>query len=296
MKFVMPLHDCYFNEERFDFSDDIHSIQRFRIDEHKNLEFFFSEYDKMQMGHCNHALVADSSDMNGSNYKNFLNDTVLLILACKAFGDAAFFKIYTICAESIDNHVVRGYEPMSFYYELKNHRYDNTIVNSRKRIRHLKRENLIKSDSYFPELKKMWKVSNRTRNAMHFLLKAYRSGYWADNFLANMVGLEALFSSDRRQGMTRTICDRVSGFLEEYENCEYDDIENLYNVRSQIAHGKLPFDDLGGRDKKTIAAAHAEMVIVTALKKIIDAKIYTKYESPMEIQEFWGQFDKMKKK
>lgn len=265
----------------------MHSIQPFVLHEHDNLGYFFSEHDRFNMENRSHALVLEGDQVTQANFKDHLRRSDVLVLSCRAFGNAGFFVKYRICVDNWKYHSTLN-EPMMWHHQLANNRTDNEIIQARRKGNGLKACRIQLGDRYYPHLRRLWDTSNRTRNAVYFMMKGFRSGYWADSFLAYMLAIEALLSSDGRRSMSRTVCERASQLLKDRPHCTFDEIRRLYDVRSEIVHGKIPTDGLGSFDCNIIAVAHAELILVEVMKKLIDDNIYPKYGNGHQIQNYLG--------
>lgn len=130
-------------------------------------------------------------------------------------------------------------------------------------------------------------VSNRTHNAIFFMYCAYFStGHAMSLFQLLFTVLEALFSKETRGGATRTVCERASAFLGSRSHCTYSDIERLYNIRSELVHGKRNAT-AGGEN---LADAHElEFVVTECMKKMLDERTYLKYEDLSVKEQYLNQ-------
>ena len=98
-------------------------------------------------------------------------------------------------------------------------------------------------DKGFSNLLKMDLISNRTHNALYFLYLGFFNFHWFAAFIFLMSALEALFSKEESGEVTKTICSRVSHFLNSKPKCTYKDVEMLYDIRSRMLHGNIKVSD-----------------------------------------------------
>ena len=98
--------------------------------------------------------------------------------------------------------------------------------------------------------------------------------------------LEALFSKDGGGAATKTICKRASSFLGLQPRCTYSDIEKLYNIRSELVHGRREASESGGN----LANAHElEFVVTQCMKKMLSERIYLKYRDLADKEQYFNQ-------
>jgi len=118
-------------------------------------------------------------------------------------------------------------------------------------------------------------ISYRCHNALYFMYLATHTTHWIDSFMFLMSTLETIFSKDERGGATKTICTRVSSFLEPKSRCEYSDIDHLYDIRSRIVHGNIMAKKDPGENLKKLH--HLQYIVIECMKKILQEKVYLKF-------------------
>jgi hypothetical protein len=130
-------------------------------------------------------------------------------------------------------------------------------------------------------------VSNRTHNAIYFMYGAYfTAGHALYLFVLLFTVLEALFSKEEGGAATRTICERASSFLDSQPRCTYSDIERLYNIRSELVHGRRRASESG----ENLADAHElEFLVTECMKKMLAERIYVKYKDVAEKEKYFDQ-------
>ena len=130
-------------------------------------------------------------------------------------------------------------------------------------------------------------VSNRTHNAIYFMYGAYFNARHATYlFVLLFTVLEALFSKEGGGAATKTICKRVSGFLGSQPRCTYSDIERLYNIRSELVHGRRKAAD----SSDNLADTHElEFVVTECMKKVLADRTYLKYKDVDDKEKYFDQ-------
>lgn len=130
-------------------------------------------------------------------------------------------------------------------------------------------------------------VSNRTHNAIYFMYGAYFNTRHATYlFVLLFTVLEALFSKEEGGAATKTICKRVSCFLGSQARCGYSDIERLYNIRSELVHGRRKAAD---SDENLADTHELEFVVTECMKKVLAERIYLKYKDVEEKEKYFEQ-------
>ena len=122
----------------------------------------------------------------------------------------------------------------------------------------------------YSNLLQMHTISNRTQNALYFLYRGFHSTQMIDSFMFLMSAIESLFSAENRGSVTKTICSRVSSFLNRKARCNNQDIHGLYDLRSKIVHGRVVVnDDIKGQ----LPTLHElEYVVTECMKKMLKKK------------------------
>ena len=269
MRIVMPLFDfVYEDSQEFVFGDGRYALRRFVADDEIPQIDGLSKLDIQYMKMEYWALVAEDPDVD--RYKQEVN---ILLLSFKIYKLARPFMKYHLCKEDT-RLCLRINETMQY-------------ILPEKSTRQISFSDLVIINNGFSNLLKMDAVSNRTHNALYFLYRGFFSKKWMDAFIFLMIAVESLFSKEEAGGATKTICSRVSKFLECKSRCEYKDIENLYNIRSEIIHGKIEAND-NPRDNLT-ELHDLECVVTECMKKILDQKIYLIYGNVQQKESYYNQ-------
>jgi hypothetical protein len=251
----MPLFDFNYQDLReFVFEGGRYALRCF--DAHNELPKvdLFSKRDIHVMEFQPWALVAENPDL--TKYKEEINILILSFKICKL---SRLFIKYRLCKE--DATLCRLLNETTHYISPEVELYtfeDLRVINSR-----------------FSNLKEMSTISNRTHNAIYFMFRGFLSGKMIDTFIFLMAAIESLFSNETMGGATRTICTRVSKFLECKTRCEYKDIEKLYDLRSKMVHGRVIISDEVKGQLPTLY--ELEYVLRECMKKMLDEKIYLLY-------------------
>lgn len=270
MRIVMPLFDfCNESSQEFIFGDGRYALRKFVADNEIPPIDLFSKLDieYMRQDTC-WALVTEDAKLD--KYKQEVN---ILLLSFKIYKLAPLFIKYRLCKED-DSLCSRLNDTMRDVLREKSSRL-------------ITRDDLEVINNGFSNLLEMHPVSNRTQNSLYFLYRGFHSTKMIDSFMFLMSAIESLFSNEEQRGMTKTICSRVSNFLDHEFRCEYKDIEELYDLRSKIVHGKVIVnDDIKGQ----LETLHKlEYVVTQCMKKILDEKIYPIYKDVQKKERYFDE-------
>lgn len=267
MRVVMPLFDfSYYNGEEFPFIEGKYALQSFIADEEIPQIKLFSKLDIDYMEMESWALVAENPDT--SKYKQEVN---LLLLSFRIYKLARVFIKYRLCKEDV-NLCSRLNNTMG--YILPRESTNLVTTNDLKTI-----------NKGFLKMLEMDTISNRTHNALYFMYRGFCSEKMMDAFLLLMIALESLFSNEEHYGATKTICSRVSNFLDSKSGCMYNDIEELYVLRSNITHGRIVVsDEIKG---KLQTLYKLQYVIIECMKKILNEDVYTIYKNVKDKENYF---------
>ena len=253
----MPLFD-FDNEssEEFVFSGGKYAIRKFNAEDEIPEVPGLSELDIKYIKQESWALVAEDPDL-----KKYREEINILLLAFRIFQLARVFIKYRLCKED-DSYCSR----LNDYLHIVMPNKSNGIIT-------LNDLNII--DKGFSRLLQMDTISNRTHNAIYFMYRGFCAGKMIDSFLFLMCSIESLFSNEERFGATKTICSRVSKFLDYRLGYEYKDIEKLYDLRSKIVHGKIVVEDEIKGQLNTLYKL--QYALVECMKKMLNEEIYLIY-------------------
>jgi hypothetical protein len=273
MRIVMPLFqfECA-EKEGFQFSEKNLMIKKFDSSkEIPNIELF-SKFDINYMKQTSWAIVYEHDAI--PNYKQRIN---FLLLSFRIFfeGKTPYIK-YRLCLEN-EQECWRLQTPITFINQMEKDRPSYSI------------DDLTMIEKGFANLSEMYEISTRCHNAIYFLFLSFTTIHWTASYLFFMNALEAIFSKDDRGSATKTICTRVSSFLDSKDEKTYKDIENLYNIRSDITHGRIEVneDPLNNLQK----LYKLQTIIILCMKKIVEEKIYIEFKDPTSRNKYLEKFD-----
>ena len=268
MRIVMPLFD-FDNEssEEFVFSGGKYALRKFNAEDEIPEVPGLSELDIEYIKQESWALVAEDPDL-----KKYREEINILLLAFRIFKMARVFIKYRSCKED-DSYCTR----LNDYLHIVMPNKSNGIIT-------LNDLNVINKG--FSKLLQMKPISDRTRNAIYFMYRGFCAGKMIDSFLFLMCAIEALFSKENPGGATKTICSRVSKFLGNKSGYEYNDINELYVLRSNITHGRVVVgDEIKG---KLNTLYKLQDVLVECMKKILDKEIYLIYSDVQNNERYFN--------
>lgn len=261
MRIVMPLFEFGYSEsEPFIFSGNQLKIEGFNAKEEIPEIDLFSKYDTDDMGLESWALVFDDDDITGHRTKSNL---ILLSFRILSKGKPPFIK-YRLCKEDVKK-CARLTSTMTYIHEYEN----NRLIYSK--------NDLEVVEKGFKALGEMDEVSTRCHNALYFLFLAFHTTQWILSFMLLMNTIEAIFSKDKPGGATKTICTRLSSFLDSKPRCEYNDIDHLYDIRSRIVHGNIVASEEPGENLEQLF--HLQYIVIECMKKILNDRIYLNFEN-----------------
>lgn len=270
---VMPLFDFVNTSEReLAFGDGRYSLRRFRPDVDIPADVpGLSTMDLDYLRREQWALVAEDPDR--TVYKEDINR---LLLSFKIHTLGRLFIKYRLCVSdaSLSSIVTQRM----------------THILAEKNPKTVSLAQLGQVNAGFERLQEMDAingVSNRTHNAIFFMYGAYFATQHASHlFVLLFTVLEALFSKEGGGAATETICKRTSAFLGSQARCTYSDIKRLYNIRSELVHGRRSATAAG----ENLADAHElEFVVAECMKKMLAESIYLKYKVVADKEFYFNQ-------
>jgi hypothetical protein len=273
IRVVMPLFDFVNTDgQEFVFGDGTYSLRKFRPaadipDDVPGLSKMDLEYLKREQW----ALVAE--DVDPAVYKEDINR---LLLSFKIHTLGRLFIKYRLCAT--DPSLCSMIEQRMTY------------VLAEKSSRMVSLRQLEEVNVGFERLQEMDAVngvSNRTHNAIFFMYSAYFStGHASNLFVLLFTVLEALFSrEDGGKGAVNTVCKRASAFLRSQPRCTEPDIKRLYNVRSELLHGRRKAGKAGENLADT---QELEFVVTECMKKMLVERVYLKYKDLADKEKYFN--------
>ncbi len=273
MRIVMPLFDFYNDStEEFVFEGGKYALRRFNPNDEIPKTDLFSKLDIEYMKEECWALVAQDPDTN--KYEQEVN---ILLLSFRIYKSAPVFIKYRLCKDDV--YLCR--------------RLCDTMrpILPKESCRIITPNDLNIINEGFKNLLCMEAISDRTHNAGYFLYRGLCSDKMIDSFVLLMMAVESLFSSEKRGGETKTICSRVSNFLDCRPRCRSEDIAKLYDLRSKIVHGKLVVgDDIKGQ---LGTLYELQYVVTQCMRKMLYDKIYLIYGDVQEKERYFNELVNM---
>jgi hypothetical protein len=270
---ILPLFNFqYSDRDDFAFSDGRLSIRQFNTWSTLPDREIFSQRDRDSIGAVNKALVAEASDLSG-----YALDATLLLITFRLLAQ--------------ENRIT----PIIKYRLSDVSEYCSRIDDTEKHIQLPGYLFQVYSPADFPEIDRIFvllrsveRTSQRLKNALYFIYRAFNSAHWIDAFLFYMGALEALFSLDRKGPARTTICGRAAGLLND-PNWSFHEIEELYDIRSRIAHGRLE----AGRDstENLQLTARMEVLVKRCMRRLVEIDALKHYSEESTRTKFLSQFD-----
>lgn len=259
MKIIIPLFDFASEDNKeYNFKCRPYSIKQLDFsNEVPNIDLF-SKQDIRFMKCKEWGIVIE-----GNIPPNYEEEINLLLIALRIATKRSAFIKYMLCKEKIALNKIL-HETMTHILEDEPAIVNYSVLNN--------------VNEYFDQLLEMNVISHRTHNAIYFLYRAFHTTHWVDSFIFLVSFLESLFSKDDKRGATRTICTRVNNFISDPNIVTYDIMEKLYDVRSEMVHGKInltnnmPQENL--KDLKSL-----ENISIAVLEKFIENNLYESYNT-----------------
>lgn len=263
MKIIMPLFGFFYTDNvPFLFSYPGLSLDRLEGKDIPSLDGF-SKIDIQQIKLEQWALIYQVEDNDyKDDYKEYVN---LLLLAFRLFSQPhpPFIK-FSICEEEAkcSARISMTMQPHNYRTGKSRDPFDQI--------------QLKEVNEGFKHLQEMKKISARAKNALYFLFEAYRAEKFGVSFVMMMIVLESLFSKDEPpyNETKKTICQRASTLLNSSDKCTKQDIEKLYDLRCDIVHGRIDFNDQQRNNLDELA--HLEYVITQCFRKLTADENYKK--------------------
>ncbi|KKL48841.1 hypothetical protein LCGC14_2321490, partial [marine sediment metagenome] len=275
-KIIMPLFDFRNKDEvEYAFLDGRYILQRFEPKDELTKEKGFSEKDRTDISFARWAIFVDNAEKY--NYQDEVNILLLALRLAKKCRAFIKFRLSPNCRKRIS----RISNTIQF-----------TIMDDTTRI--IESSDLDKADEIFKKLIDMRMVSSRTHNAVLFLYKAYHSSGWMDAFIYYMMCLESLFSKERKGDSEKTICLRVSVFLNDKYGTKYDDIQPLYELRSKLVHGSFALNEETPPGVHLARLKKLEDLMINVFQLFLDQDIHKLYGDLNKKEEYFNELSRTK--
>ena len=261
MRVVMPLFGFTYRGNMFQFSDN-YSLEHFNYEKDVPQDLAgLSEIDVSHISLENWALIANNPN------EGYCSEINLLLMALRIYAQSNAFIKWRFFAEDSGNSVRIG----------SNGRFRNLAMTSSCRIEETK---LSTVRDGFLNLLEMYQVSDRTKNALYFVWKGLCSSKHIDAYIFLVCALEALFSNETPEDVTKTLIKRIQKFLSGIKGFGGDQIKKIYKIRSDMVHGRIPHTDKNSEQAKQNIKnlGKLESLVSTCIKKISNEKIYLLYK------------------
>lgn len=261
MRVVMPLFEFSYRGNRFQFTDN-YSLEHFEYEKDVPRDLAgLSELDVSHISLENWALIANNPN---ESYRSEIN---LLLMALRIYAQSNAFIKWRFCKEDSGNSARIG------DYE----RFRNLAMTS---SRSIGESGLSTVRDGFLNLLEMYRVSDRTKNALYFIWRGLCSRKHIDAYIFLVCAIEALFSSEIPEDVTKTLIKRTQKFLSGIKGFGGDQVKRIYKIRSDMVHGKIPHTNKDSEQAKQNIEklGKLESLVFTCIKKMLDEKIYLQYK------------------
>ena len=163
------------------------------------------------------------------DYKQNLN---LLLLAFRITKHSDISIKYIICKNALN---LSSKYSDDWKYAIADQFYKSNF-------KELNSEDLDDVVKVFNNLQEFCQVSPRTMHVVNFLFLSYTSYYWMEIYILLMTSLETLVSPPTEEKITSQIIKRTRRLINDPEICSKNNIDNLYQLRSNIIHGRVLVD------------------------------------------------------
>lgn len=269
MRVVMPLFEFNYGESRFQFTEK-YSLERFDYEKDVPQDLAgLSKLDISQISLEHWAIVANNPN---ESYRAEIN---LLLMAFRIYTQANAFIKWRFSEEDSGNSArITSYD-----------RFRKLAMTS---SRNVEEKGLRAARDGFLNLLEMYRVSDRTKNALYFIWRGLCSRKHIDAYILLVCAIEALFSNETPDGVTKTLIKRTQKFLSEIKGLGGDQIKRLYKIRSDMVHGRIPHTDKdSAQSKQNIKnLGKLESLVFACVKKMLDERIYLQYKDTDEKEKF----------
>jgi hypothetical protein len=119
--------------------------------------------------------------------------------------------------------------------EIRKIRDDYPFVPDRNVTAIIKSQEFKKIAKLYSGFNKFKTINKRTRNALYFLCMAYRASGWLESLIFHVCALETLTSGQNRErNITEYFIERIHNII----GYNKDKLEKIYNIRSELVHGR----------------------------------------------------------
>ena len=195
-------------------------------------------------------------------YRSEIN---LLLVAFRIYAQSDTFIKWHFCKENPSHSTCL------------NDRFRNLAMTS---SINLTEQNLNSVKDGFLKILEMYQISDRTKNALYFIWRGLCAEKHIDAYILLVCAIEALFSNEASEDVTKTLIKRTQKFLSGIKGFGGDQVKKIHKTRSDMVHGRIAHTDkkdLAQRKQNIKKLAKLELLVFACIKKILKEKIYLKY-------------------
>ena len=201
----------------------------------------------------------------------------LFLLICRIDSNSSIGIKYVICrnAPHLSDRFSEFWKP--------------ALIGSKSGVEHFNTTLLKKLLIRYNRLLDFNSLSTRTAHALNFLLLAYTSYYWMESFILFITSLETLVSPSSENQITSKILKRTVKLINNVEICSKTKLEKLYELRSNIIHGRI-LVDLNFKEYLD-NIQKLQIIVLTAFKTILNKNFKTIYLDEESKENFYTNLE-----
>jgi hypothetical protein len=269
MRVVMPLFEFNYGETRFQFTENYY-LDHFDYEKDVPQDSIgLSQLDVSYISSVHWALIANNPN---ESYRSEIN---LLLMALRIYIQANVFIKWRFSKEdSVDSARIPS-----------DQRFRNLAMAS---SRSVGEKGLCAARDGFLDLLEMYRVSDRTKNALYFIWRGLCSRRHIDAYILLVCAIEALFSNETPDDVTKTLIKRIQRFLSGSKGFGGDQIKRIYKIRSNMVHGRIPHTAKDSEQSKQNIKnlGKLESLVFACVKKMLDERIYLHYKDTDAKEKF----------
>jgi 2-methylcitrate dehydratase len=295
LKFIIPLYffnyrdlgdklivtkDDVINIKEFDIDNNL-KIKNFNLEEIEDFSFtLLSKNDIEELKNCRWAINYECAEKEFVLYYRKINILLLAFRILKHAGVGAKVALCETSRQDYENY------------------WDNWLPALRLKIpsavKDFSTQELNDIKNTYKTLIDFQNFSFRTKHAVNFLFLAYTSYYWMEVFILLMTSIETLVSPSDEKQITTRIMKRLRGLIKDSDICSKTKLEKLYNLRSNIIHGRVVENTDFEEHKSELN--DLQMIVLTAFNKIISTDFSSIYSNEKSKEEYFMQFENNSRK
>jgi len=284
VSYIAPIRNLNFKLKGFEQNDinfvfdEKHNITLKLFSYHDDIESInadsFSTYDRSSLNFHPYAFYFRCKKEEVENKKLLIN---LILLSFRIFKKADCNSKYILCLTD------------TFYSIKYNESWKIADVDS-KSATILNEGDIQEIITGYKKLKLFYNLSNRTKHSVQFFYLGYTSYHWMQAFALFMISLETLVSPTTEEQITKTIINRTRNLINNPKICSKNIINNLYQLRSDITHGRILID-LSFKDHINDMSRLQNMAI-KAFEIVLSLNFKKYYKNEQSKEEFFRKLEK----